>query len=125
VSDTVPMTREVVLYALVGGLVIGTDWSAFVLLSWLGVPLWLANVTARVAGALLGYLVNANHTFRDGKLPTHQQLVRFAIMWVLLTALSTLAVEQLGMRAAWIGKPVIDGVLAVVGFLSSKYWIYR
>ena len=46
-----------------------------------------------------------------------------------MSVLSTLAVmglDQLhGLHAAWLGKPLVDAVLAALGFLAAKYWIYR
>jgi hypothetical protein len=56
-------------------------------------------------------------------------MIRFVLFWLAVTAASTWAVHALelqqGLHAAWLGKPVADGLLAGLGFLASRYWIYR
>jgi putative flippase GtrA len=118
-------------YGLVGGVQLLADWLLFVVLTGLGLGVVPGNVLARMAGACLGFWLNGRYTFsRDGQPRLGgRRLLRFVATWAALTLLSTLAVQQLdqaqGLQAAWLGKPLVDAALAGVGFLVSKYWIYR
>ncbi len=124
--------REAIIYAVVGGIQLGVDWLSFVLLTVSGMAVGPANLAARVAGAALGFWLNGRFTFapadRQG-VATPRKLLRFLLFWLAATALSTGAVAglegALGLHAAWLGKPLVDAALAVLGFLVSKKWIYR
>jgi hypothetical protein len=56
-------------------------------------------------------------------------LQRFVLMWLCNTAVSTFAVgridEVFGLQWAWVAKPAIELTLGMVGFLLSRYWVYR
>jgi putative flippase GtrA len=126
------MFRQVLGFGLVGGLQLALDWASFVALTAVGVAVLPANLVGRVAGASLGYWANGRYTFsKPGEAPRlgRRHLLRYVLFWLAMSALSTLAVMCLdrlhGLQAAWLGKPVVDGVLAVLGFLAAKYWIYR
>lgn len=126
------MIRQVVAFGLVGGLQLALDWASFVALTALGVPVLPANLAGRVAGASFGYWANGRFTFaKPGEAPRlgRRHLRRYLLFWLAMSALSTLAVMGLeqwqGLHAAWLGKPLVDGVLAALGFLAAKYWIYR
>lgn len=126
------LVRQVFAYGVIGAVQLLVDWAAFVALSALAVPVAPANLCGRVAGALFGFWLNARYTFagsgwwsRLGR----RALARFALTWLAMALVSTLAMlaleRLLGLQAAWLGKPLVDGCLAVLGFLLSKYWIYR
>ena len=126
------MIRQVVGFGLVGGLQLLLDWACFVALTALGVAVLPANLVGRVAGASLGFWANGRFTFaKPGEPPRlgRRRLLRYVLFWLAMSALSTLAVmglDQLhGLHAAWLGKPLVDAVLAAMGFLAAKYWIYR
>ncbi|HEX5694039.1 MAG TPA: GtrA family protein [Arenimonas sp.] len=126
------MIRQVVGFGLVGGLQLLLDWACFVALTALGVAVLPANLAGRVAGACLGFWANGRFTFAvPGEPPRlgRRRLLRFVVFWLAMSALSTLAVMGLdqfhGLYAAWLGKPLVDAMLAVLGFLAAKYWIYR
>jgi putative flippase GtrA len=125
------LPRQVIGYGVVGGIQLAVDSLLFVLLTWLGFPVAPSNVAARVAGACLGFVLNHRFTFRhQGRRSARRRaFVRFLVFWVATTAISTLAVDSVdrmaGLQFAWIGKPLVDGLLAVLGFIASKYWIYR
>ena len=126
------MLRQVVGFGLVGAAQLAVDWLCFVALTWLGVAVVPANLVGRVAGASLGFWGNGRFTFaRPGEAPRlgRRRLWRYAIFWLAMSLLSTLAVlalDQLrGLHAAWLGKPAVDAALAALGFLAAKYWIYR
>lgn len=124
--------RQVLLFIVIGIIQLGVDWLTFVLLTWYGMPVGAANITSRIVGAVLGFQLNASITFRSPqhRLPQRaRQAVRFLAGWTTTTALSTLAVWALegefGLHVVWIGKILVDGMLAVIGFLLSRYWIFR
>lgn len=126
------MIRQVVGFGLVGGLQLLLDWACFVALTALGVAVLPANLVGRIAGASLGFWANGRFTFaKPGEPPRlgRRRLLRYVLFWLAMSALSTLAVmglDQLhGLHAAWLGKPLVDAVLAAMGFLAAKYWIYR
>jgi putative flippase GtrA len=123
--------RQLVGYGLVGGVQLLADWLLFVVLTGLGLGVVPGNLLARVAGASLGFWLNGRYTFasRGQSRLGRRNMVRFVLFWLAVTAASTWAVQALelqqGLHAAWLGKPVVDGVLAGLGFLASRYWIYR
>lgn len=126
------MVRQVIGFGLVGAAQIVLDWACFVALSALGVAVVPANLAGRVVGASLGFWANGRFTFaRPGEAPRlgRRRLLRYVAFWLAMSSLSTLAVLALdhlqGLQAAWLGKPLIDAALAVLGFLVSKYWVYR
>ena len=126
--------RQPLLFGLVGGLQYLVDGALFALLISAGIGTSPANVTSRACAAGLGFVLNRYLTFGQreetvGRLA--RSLLRFALLWVSLTLLSTLAVlglEQLwgagtGQRIA--AKLVVEAVLAVASFLLSRYWVFR
>lgn len=124
------MIRQLASYGLVGLAQLGLEWLSFVAMTALSMPVSPANVLARVAGASLGYWLNGRFTFSsEGATLGRRALIRFCVSWGVMTVLGTTAVTWLdhvgGLHAAWVGKPLVDIVLAGAGFLASKYWIYR
>lgn len=106
------------------------DWGVMVALSHSGVSVAAANIAGRLCGAALGFWLNGNITFaQDGRSPGWRQLGRYATTWCINAALSTTAVyflnEVAGLRGAWLGKPLVDGTLAIGSFLASRHWVYR
>lgn len=127
-----PLGRQAMLFALFGVVQLGVDWAVFVSFSWAGLAVGVANMAGRVIGAVLGFLLNARYTFNSGGRSLQTQVIhgfRFALAWVLTALLSTGAVwliaRHFGLHAAWGGKLMVDGSIAVLGFLLSKYWIFR
>lgn len=123
--------RQLVSYGLVGGLQLVLDWACFVLMTAAGVAVVPANLAGRVAGASLGFWLNGRYTFaREGQ-PTlaRRHALRFAAFWLATTAASTLAVQAIdareGLQAAWLLKPLVEALLAALGFLAARHWIYR
>lgn len=125
------LARQGVPYAIFGVGVLCIDWGTFVLLSWLGLPVPVANLAGRLVGASLGFLLNGRYTFAvDGQaMLGRRHLLRYFVTWAVLTLLSTLAVTALASQQwlglAWMLKPVIDATLAGTAFIVSKYWIFR
>ncbi|WP_223483276.1 GtrA family protein [Stenotrophomonas sp. OVS01A] len=130
-----PVVRQLVLYGVVGGAQLLLDYAVFVGLTAAGLAVISANLIGRVSGACVGYFLNRHITFagigQDRRQASHERgrMIRFAIAWVGLTFLGTAALELLAanvdLKATWVAKPVIDGLLAVFGFVLSRHWIYR
>lgn len=106
------------------------DWGVMVLLSHWGMRVEPANVLGRIAGATLGYWLNGKLTFAGDH--THvgrKQFVRFVLMWLGTTAVSTWSMgaidDHLGLKWAWLAKPAVEGILGVTGFFLSRHWVYR
>ena len=117
-------------YLIIGGVQWLVDWGVMVLLSHYGMVVELANVTGRVAGALLGDWLNGKLTFAgDDTAIGRKQLLRFILMWLGTTAISTWSMGQIddlaGLKWAWLAKPAIELALGVVGFFLSRHWVYR
>ena len=117
-------------YLAIGVLQWLIDWGVVVGLTHLGVPVAPANVLGRITGALLGFWLNGKLTFAgDRNTIGAAQFQRFMVMWVTTTLLSTWVLTQVddlfGLRWVWLGKPAIELALGAVGFLLSRYWIYR
>ncbi|NCT68746.1 MAG: GtrA family protein [Rhodanobacteraceae bacterium] len=119
--------RHFILIGLLQWLV---DWGVMVALSRLGMAVAGANLAGRVSGALLGFWLNGSITFAvPGRSPGWRQLGRYLVLWCLAAAASTGAVwaidQGFGLHGAWLGKPLVDGTLALASFLASRHWVYR
>lgn len=124
------MIWQAMKYGVVGLLQLGLEWLAFIALTALLVPVSISNVIARAAGASVGFWLNSRFTFpAHGIRSEGLSLYRYGVTWSAMTVLGTVAVMYLdqvgGLKAAWLGKPIVDVALAGVSFLASKYWIYR
>ncbi|QWP76982.1 GtrA family protein [Lysobacter sp. K5869] len=124
------LTRQGRNYLVFGGIQYCVDWGVMVLLSHLGMPVEAANLAGRISGALLGFWLNGRFTFNSENTALgRRQFARFLALWVGTTLISTLAISLVdryaGLEWTWLAKPVIELVLAVVGFTVSRYWVYR
>jgi len=127
----VSLIRQGGSYLIIGLVQLALDWAVFVAATALGMPVTPANLLGRVCGMLLGFWLNGRFTFaQDGQ---HRlgwpRFVRFALLWALLTAISTalltLAADQLGLRYAWLAKPLVEGGLAGLSFLLMRTFVFR
>ncbi|WFC41669.1 GtrA family protein [Pseudoxanthomonas sp. SE1] len=131
-----PSSRYVLLrqggsFLVIGALQLLVDWALFVAFTALGVPAAPANLASRVGGALLGFWLNGRVTFaHDGSARLGWwRFAKFLLVWIPLTIASTLAVTwvatSLGLAYAWLAKPLVEGVLAVVAFFLWRHVVYR
>ncbi|PIQ36457.1 MAG: hypothetical protein COW59_12575 [Lysobacterales bacterium CG17_big_fil_post_rev_8_21_14_2_50_64_11] len=126
-----PLLRQGASYVVVGLGQLALDAALFVLLTAAGLTPVIANPLARASAAGVGFWLNGRHTFADATGPRlgAKRFWRFAITWLSLTIISTVAVSvathRLGLHAAWLGKPMIEAVLAVVSFIVLRQWVYR
>lgn len=124
------LLRQGSQFVVIGLLQLLIDWSVFVAATAAGMPTIPANVLGRVCGALLGFWLNGRITFASGGARLGwQRFGRFMAIWIVLTLLSTwlvaLCADALGLRLAWLAKPVVEGVLAVVSFFLGRHVVYR
>ncbi|MBU2048833.1 putative flippase GtrA [Stenotrophomonas rhizophila] len=125
------LLRQGSRYLVVGLIQLVLDWAVFVAATALGMPAAPGNLLGRVSGMLLGFWLNGRYTFaHDGE---HRlgwpRFVRFALLWAVLTGISTLLVtltaEHMGLRYAWLAKPLVEGALAGLSFLLMRTLIFR
>jgi len=126
-----PLFRQGGSFLVVGALQLLVDWVLFVALTALGVPAAPANLAGRVGGALLGFWLNGRVTFAQAGSARlgWWRFAKFLLVWIPLTAISTLAIAwvagTLGLAHAWLAKPLVEAVLAVVAFFLWRHVVYR
>lgn len=125
------LARQGAGFVVVGACLLGIDWGVFVGLTALGLWPPVANVLGRIAGASVGFWANGSFTFgtpRRRRLGG-RRLLRFAVLWIALTLLSTLLItlvaHRSGLSIAWIAKPLVEAGLGIVSFFVSRHWVYR
>ena len=122
--------RQGLRYLIVGGVQWLLDCGVTIALSHGGLAIEAANLCGRVSGAMLGFWLNGRYTFGDaGQRIGGRQLRRFLAMWLCTTAIGTFALGRIdtlfGLHGAWLAKPVIEVLLAAIGFVASRQWIYK
>jgi len=127
----VTLFRQGSRYLVIGVIQLLLDWAVFVAATALGMPAAPGNLLGRVSGMLLGFWLNGRYTFaHEGE---HRlgwrRFVRFVLLWAALTAISTLLVSlaaaHLGLRDAWLAKPLVEGALAGLSFLLMRRLVFR
>ncbi|PJK15094.1 hypothetical protein CO613_02525 [Lysobacteraceae bacterium NML07-0707] len=124
------LSRQLVAYAVIGGLQWLLDCSLTMALSHSLLPVAQANIAGRLAGAALGFWLNGRYTFGSaGNTLGGRPLARFALMWLTLTLIGSLLLDALeqhySLTTAWLAKPLLEAGFATIGFVLSRYWIYR
>lgn len=124
------LTRQGSHYLLIGLLQYVVDWGVMVGLSHLGLNVEASNIAGRVSGAVLGFWLNGRITFASEDTTVGgPQLMRFILLWLCTTLVSTLAIgaieDAAGLQWAWLAKPAVELVLAGASFLVSRHWVYR
>lgn len=124
------LSRQLVAYAVIGGLQWLLDCSLMMALSHSLLPVAQANIAGRLAGAALGFWLNGRYTFGSvGNTLGGRQLARFALLWLTLTLIGSLLLDALeqhySLTTAWLAKPLLEAGFATIGFVLSRYWIYR
>ena len=129
-SRGMSLSRQGRHYLLIGGVQWLLDWAVMVALSHWGMPVEPANVVGRISGAMLGFWLNGRITFAgDDTFVGRRQFLRFVLMWVLTTVISTWSIgaidDAVGLKWTWLAKPGVELVLGGLGFLLSRHWVYR
>ncbi|MEO7478274.1 MAG: GtrA family protein [Lysobacteraceae bacterium] len=120
--------RQGSLFLIVGLAQLALDTSVFIATTAIGTPIVAGNVLGRLSGACLGFWLNGRFTFGKENLD-QQHALRFALVWSVLTILSTVSISivatHLGLHGAWLAKPLVEGVFAIASFFLWKYVVYR
>ena len=107
------------------------DWSVFSLTYAALGDTTPSNILGRISGACLGFWINGRFTFAATNKPRlgSAQFSKFLIVWIALTAVSTIALYNAERNMSWANiyvlKAFIEAMLAVISFTISKWWIYR
>lgn len=119
--------RQVSSFITIGLAQLLVEWFAFVVLTYAGLDIVVANLVSRGAAAIFGFYMNGRITFRAHV--DRNALLRFAAVWLLLSGCDTgfvyLIGHTLGLPMAQLTKPVVDGAIAVMSFVLAKKWVYR
>ncbi len=89
------------------------------------------TLPSRSSAAAVGFWLNGRYTFADGDGSRlgWRRFARFWVLWLAMTALSTLllaSVEaRLGLHWALLAKPVVEGGLAVANFFLMRRLVFR
>lgn len=125
------LLRQGSQFLLVGLMQLLLDWLVFVASTALGLPVAGGNLLGRSCGAALGFWLNGRYTFASSgtSRANRKSFFRFVLLWLLLTVLSTwllhLSAASLGLRWAWIAKPLVEGVLSLLSFLMMRQLVFR
>jgi putative flippase GtrA len=119
------------LVVLVGRAQLVVDTALYIGLTATGLPVTPANIAGRIGGVSLGFALNARYTFAvDGQSRLgRKSFLRFLVMWLALTALSTLILAWVagsaGLHGSWLAKPAVEALMAALGFVVQRYWVFR
>jgi len=122
--------RDGAQFMVVGLLQLAVDSAIYIALTRLGVAPPLANPCGRIVGAGLGFWLNGKVTFLHRTQPQlHLRFARYALLWLMLTIVSTVAMtavaQQAGLTRSWWIKPLIEALLGAISFLLSRHWVYQ
>lgn len=119
------MTRQFLVYLLVGVLSALVDIGTLQALLWLALDHRLAVTGGFVLGTVFNYLCHERFTFRATR--SAGTMLRFCALLLVNFALTMLLV-QLSVSlldSVMIGKLVALPLVALNGFLCGKYWVFR
>jgi putative flippase GtrA len=117
-------------YLFFGGFQFAFDFVLFFFLQNIGLAAVFANVTSRFSAALAGYYLNKRFTFGVGEVKTYSMFKRYWLFWLFMTGLSSTLVFlwDFHLQTTWsmgIGKFTIECFLCILGYLISRFWVYK
>ena len=122
--------HQAIRYGAVGVIVVIGDYLVFsaVLFSAPAAYL-LANLAGKAAGALLGFVLHRNFTFRgQHRYGPRRQFASWCAVLLGNMAVSTLLlwllVEQAGANA-FLARVAVDALVILTTFVVSRLWVYR
>ncbi len=106
------------------------DSGIYIALTSIGIATPPANLCGRISGAVIGFWLNGKITFAHHQQPQlGARFARYAVLWVVMTIISTTLLTMIardaGLVHAWWSKPLLEGMLGILSFLVSRYWVYR
>jgi len=125
VSKSVPVTRQFLVFILVGVVSAVMDTTVMQLLLLEGVVLWLSVAIGFAAGLVVNYLSHARFTF--GGPVSLRTGTRFAaiVTFNYLMTLGFVHMAQLLVGSALAGKIASLPFVAVAGFVASRIWVFK
>ena len=124
-TEMLVVSRQVVTFVGVGVACAVIDIGLMVLLIFAGLHHVTAATFGFVAGLILNFALHTKVTFSSQY--SHKILVKFIAV---VTVNYLLTIMLVGISFEWLGSAVVGKVIslpmvAVNGFLLSKYWIYK
>lgn len=119
--------RQASSFIVIGLIQLAVEWAGFVFLTYCALGVVASNIISRGVAAIVGFYSNGHVTFKAHV--NIAALARFVVVWAVLSALDTGLVYVIrgtwGLLAAQLSKPLVDGFIAILSFIVSRYWIYR
>jgi len=120
--------RELYMYALVGGFVLGLDvFSYWLLINFLGAHYLVAHAISRTLGGLACFILNRTFTFKvrtSGGVVRH--FYRFIILYLMSFLLSS-ALIHFGVAVCAIAevpsKVTAECIIFIFNYTVMKYWV--
>lgn len=101
-----------------------------VLKIWMTSDFWriaLSSLIARVLSAIVNYVINKKYVFKE-KTNSKQTAIRFLILTIVITILSTLFVyvaSSLHIMSEKLAKPVGDLLLFLLSYSAQTKWVFK
>lgn len=101
-----------------------------VLKIWMTSDFWriaLSSLIARVLSTIVNYVINKKYVFK-GKVSSKQTAIRFLILTIVITILSTLFVyvaSSLHIMSEKLAKPVGDLLLFLLSYSAQTKWVFK
>lgn len=114
-------------FLLAGGAAVAVDFTSFILLRQLDVPLLAANAVAFTLAFLTGFLLNRTWTFQATSGAFLGQMVRYlvtAFAGLLLNSAVLLLLVGYG-SPELLAKVCATAVSALLNFILSRTWVFR
>jgi len=117
-------------YVVVGGIQFVLDLCLFMALKYCGLSVVFSNTASRLLAAILGFYLNKNFTFSISGRASWYMLAKYWLFWGGMTVLSTALIHVSDLAAGKylplaVIKFCVEAFLCFVGFLISRFWVYR
>ncbi len=119
---------KLVRFGITGVMNTVVDFAVFMLLSYLGVHTYPAQVVSYGCGMLNSYIVNRSWTFKSGGKFWSRQMMRFIIANFSLLLLSLVLLWLFTSGAGMIkivAKLCSTVIIMIIGFLVNRLWVFQ
>jgi len=118
---------KLVKFGMTGVMNTAVDFFVFMLLSYVGVYTYLAQMISYSCGMLNSYIVNRSWTFKSRERFLSPQLVRFVIsnflQMILSVLLMWLLITKCGM-VKMVAKIFATVIILLIGFFINRIWVF-
>ena len=119
---------KLVKFGITGVMNTLVDFVVFLLLTNIGVAIYLAQVVSYSCGMLNSYIVNRSWTFKSKGKFFSRQMIRFIVVNLLLLLLSLAMLwvftEQVGLIKI-VAKLCSTVLIMVIGFIVNRIWVFK